>query len=147
MVEWERLKSEAESDLKVDESTIISSSMNNGIIISKWLDYYRQIAVELNKMKSARDSVEVLLYLYYTGKATEKQLKTLNKDEPFKLKVDTKSDIERFIKSSKEYIEINEKCVELEQFLKYIDEVIQALKFQNNKIANIIAYKRFLAGE
>lgn len=147
MIDWEKIRNEAKSDLKVDESSIISSSMNSGIIITKWLDYYKQTAISLNKVKSEKESIELLLYLYYSGKASLEHLELLNKTKPFGLKIDTKSDIEKFIKASKEYIKITEKLVETEQFLKFIDEVIQALKFQNNKIGNIIAYQKFLAGE
>lgn len=141
-----KLKSEAKEDLYIDESNIISSSMKSGITICKWLDYYRIKAIEFNQTKAKRDKIELTLYLYYTGKANQEQLEYLGKSKPFGLKIDTKSDIEKFIKASKEYIEIDLTVKSIEQDLKFIDETIQALKFQNNKISNIISYKKFMEG-
>ena len=97
----EVLKEEAKKDLFLDENSIISASSKNGIIICRWLDYYRECALLLNKSKSSRDRVELTLYLYYSGKANAEQLKYLGKTKPFGLKIDTKSDIERFIKASR----------------------------------------------
>ena len=145
-MDWSVLKKEAENDLYIDESSIISSSLKSGVVISKWLDYYRNKALEIQLNKTRKDKIELTLFLYYTGKASQEHLNYLGKDKPFGLKVDTKSDIERFIKASKEYIEIECTIKQEEQDLKYIDEIIQALKFQNNKIANIISYKKFLNG-
>ncbi len=141
-----QLKKEAKEDLYIDESSIISSSMKSGVTICKWLDYYRIKALEYNKTKANKDKIELTLYLYYTGKANQEQLAYLGKSKPFGLKIDTKSDIEKFIKASKEYIEIDYLLKINEQDLKFIDETIQALKFQNNKISNIISYKKFMEG-
>lgn len=142
----EVLKEEAKKDLFLDENNIISASSKNGVTICKWLDYYRECALLLNKSKASRDRVELTLYLYYSGKANAEQLKYLGKSKPFGLKIDTKSDIERFIKASKEYIEADELVKTVEQNLKFIDETIQALKFQSTRISNIIAYKKFTEG-
>lgn len=142
----EELKKEAKEDLYIDESSIISSSMKSGITICKWLDYYRTKSLEYNTNKAKRDKIELTLYLYYTGKANQEQLEYLGKSKPFGLKIDTKSDVEKFIKASKEYIAIDHVLKINEQDLKFIDETIQALKFQNNKISNIISYKKFTEG-
>ena len=146
MINVDELKNEAKKDLYLDENSIISASSKNGIITCKWLDYYRLTALELNKSKASRDRVELTLYLYYSGKANAEQLKYLGKSKPFGLKIDTKSDIERFIKASKEYIEADDLVKINEQNLKFIDETIQALKFQSTRISNIIAYKKFTEG-
>lgn len=146
MLDYEQLKKEAKQDLFVDESTIISASAKNGVITCKWLDYYREMALQYNNDKVSKDKIELALYLYYTGKANQKQLEALNKTKPFSLKIDTKADIEKFIKASSEYIDVCSKLAEDEQTLKFIDETIQALKFQNNKISNIISYKKFTEG-
>lgn len=146
MIDIDLLKREAKEDLELDESKIISASSKNGILVCKWLDYYRTTAIELNRGKANKDKVELTLYLYYSGKANESQLQYLGKTKPFGLKIDTKSDIERFIKASKEYIEADEYIKTKEQDLKFIDETIQALKFQSTRISNIIAYKKFTEG-
>lgn len=146
MNDIEDLKKEAKDDLYLDENNIISASSKNGVIVCKWLDYYRSCALELNKSKASRDKVELTLYLYYSGKASLEQLKYLGKSKPFGLKIDTKGDIERFIKASKEYIVADELVKTNEQNLKFIDETIQALKFQSTRISNIIAYKKFTEG-
>lgn len=146
MLDIEELKKEAKTDLYLDEDNIIKSSASNGLVICKWLDYYRSLALKLNKDKANRDKIELTLYLYYTGKANESQLQYLNKTKPFGLKIDTKSDVEKFIRASKEYIEADELVKIDEQDLKFVDETIQALKFQSSKISNIITYKKFTEG-
>lgn len=141
------LKLEAERDLQLDKSKIVQASMNSGVIISKWLGYYQQTALEIQKAKQERDKIELLLYLYYSGKANKTQIEVLGKTKPFGLKIDTKGDIDRFIRGSKEYIDTDLNVKTIEQTLKYIDEVIQALKSQNFKITNIINYLKFENGE
>jgi len=145
--QYKNFKNEADIDLKITDSSIVKASMENGIIICKWIDRYKSEAVNLKKLNIKKDNIELLLYLYYTGKAGKEQLEALNKTKPFGLKVDNRSDIERFIKGSKLFQEQTIEIEEQIQILKFIDEVIQALKFQNNKIGNIITYKKFLAGE
>lgn len=141
------LKQEAKADLKIDKSSIVSSSLNSGVTICKWLDYYREVALEITKNKAQRDKIELTLFLYYTGKASQEQLSYLEKTKPFGLKVDNKTDIDKFIKASKEYIEADYNVKSAEQNLKFIDETIQALKTQNFKITNIINYLKFTNGE
>ena len=146
MIDIDDLKREAKEDLFLDESSIISASSKNGILVCKWLDYYRTTALDLNRSKANKDKIELTLYLYYSGKANESQLQYLGKSKPFGLKIDTKSDIDRFIKASKEFIEADELVKINEQNLKFIDETIQALKFQSTRVSNIIAYKKFTEG-
>lgn len=138
---------EADKDLYLNEDNISRKSCSSGVTINKWLRYYKVCAAELQDKKSKKDQIELLLYLYYTGKASNDQLKVLGKERPFGLKIDTKSDIDRFIKASKEYINIDKEVKETERELNYIDEVIQALKTQNYKITNIINYMKFMNGE
>lgn len=143
----EELKDIAEKDLYLDESIITSSSFKNGVIICKWVSIYQRCAAEIQRSKAEKDKIELLLYLYFTGKANNEQIQALGKQKPFGLKIDTKSDIERFIKASEQYIEASIKLNELEQSLKFIDETVQALKTQNFRVTNIINYLKFKNGE
>lgn len=140
------LQSEAEKDLRLDDSNLIKSSMENGLLISKWLRYYNDIAEELVYCQNSINRIECLLTLYYKGKANEEQLKLLNKKQ-FALKLTTESDVSKFVKSTKEYIEKIEELKSKERLLKYIEEVIQNIKYQHLRVQNIINYKKFLNGE
>lgn len=140
------LRLEAENDLKLNDSNLIKSSMDNGLIIAKWLEYYSTVSADLVQKQSELTKIECLLTLYYKGKANGEQLQALNK-KPFQLKLTTESDVSKFIKSSNEYINCLKEVKVIENTIKFIEEVIQNIKFQHLRIQNIINYKKFMNGE
>ncbi len=78
---------------------------------------------------------------YYGGKADAKVYVA----KPFDLKV-LKNDLQMYITSDEEVINLSNKIAYLESTIKYIDGVIKSIDYRGWDIKNAIEWKKFEAG-
>lgn len=146
MVNMDAIQKEAEKDLKFTKETITEASSTTGILICKYLNYHRDYFIELNKLLKYKDQLKVLLNLYYTGKATADQIKNLGFEKPFSLKIDKIADIDLFINSNPKFSDLCLLIDNTKEDVKYIETVIDNLKFRHISIQNIINWEKFKNG-
>lgn len=146
MIEFNLIQKEAEKDLKFNKDTLTEVSSTTGVLICKYLNYHRDYFIELNNLLKYKDQLKVLLYLYYTGKATDGQIKSLGFEKPFSLKVDKVADVDLFINSNPKFNETLLKIDQYKEDIKYIETVIDNLKFRHISIQNIINWEKFKNG-
>ena len=138
----EELQHEAREDLAIiDQERLDQESFKNQNIKPKWLEYrtrYDQLLImrRADHQKLWREKWE-----YYGGKADAKVYAA----KPFDIKV-LKTDLQMYIQSDDDILELQSKISYYESIVKYIDGVIKSIDNRGWDIRNATDWKKFEAG-
>ena len=138
----EELQSEAKQDLQIiDQERLDQESYKNQNIKPKWLEYrtkYDQLLImsKANHQRMYREKWE-----YYGGKADAKVYVA----KPFDLKI-LKTDLQMYINSDEDILNLQGKIAYYESIIKYIDGVIKSIDNRGWDIRNATEWKKFEAG-
>ena len=138
----EELKQESYKDLPVKNvENIDQESFYNQEIKAKWLDYKSRFELLLARSKGDYQVLYRDKWEYYGGKADAKVYAA----KPFDLKV-LKTDLQIYISSDSDVIELSNKIAYLETTIKFIDGVIKSIDNRGWDIKHAITWKQFEAG-
>lgn len=130
-----------EVDLKLDSESLTSESVKTPLLVNK---YYRIFLEESDILKKA-ESRQIRMYKekydYYLHLAPDE----IYIKKPFNRKV-LKSDVDSYIISDSEYIDLDEKINTQRYKVKYVEDIIKQLNQRTYTIKNIIDYKKFVNG-
>ena len=138
----EELKQESYKDLPVTNvENIDQESFYNQEIKAKWLDYKSRFELLLARSKGDYQVLYREKWEYYGGKSDAKVYAA----KPFDLKV-LKTDLQIYISSDSDVIELSNKISYLETTIKFIDGVIKSIDNRGWDIKHAISWKQFEAG-
>ena len=139
---FEELKIQAREDLAIlDQERLDQESFKNQNIKPKWLEYRSRYDQLLIMRKADHQRMYREKWEYYGGKADAK----IYVAKPFDLKV-LKSDLQMYIQSDDEILELQGKIAYYESIIKYIDGVIKSIDNRGWDIRNAQDWKKFEAG-
>jgi|TARA_B110000196_G_scaffold319926_1_gene339613 hypothetical protein len=138
----EELKKESYKDLPITNvENIDQESFYNQEIKAKWLDYKSRFELLLARSKGDYQVLYREKWEYYGGKSDVK----IYVSKPFNLKV-LKTDLQIYISSDDDIIELSNKIAYLETTIKFIDGVIKSIDNRGWDIKHAISWKQFEAG-
>lgn len=140
LLDFDTLVEKAKEDLEVNKDNLIEVSAKTGIDLVFYAEQRARWISEKSKAENEQERIYRYLWLYYTGKANAQCLEYLKK-KPFKIQLNNKQDIEKFIESDTLYLEVKEKISKIENTVKFLDEVIGAVRFRTQVVRNIIQEK------
>ena len=129
-------------DLQLDvESTRIPELHN------KYFKIFSDEKLRLVKYESKMKELSKLKWLYYTGKLDKDSLDKLEW-EPFELDIKSRNklDIDRFLNSDKDIIEMQEKMEYQKEKINYLESIIKTIINRNFLIKSIIDWRKFTSG-
>ena len=139
---FEKLQSEAREDLSIlNQERLDQESYKNQVIKPKWLEYRSHYDQLLIMRKADHQKMYRSKWEYYGGKADAKVYVA----KPFDLKV-LKTDLQMYINSDDEILELQGKISYYESIIKYIDGVIKSIDNRGWDIRNATEWKKFEAG-
>jgi hypothetical protein len=129
---FEELQNEAKEDLKIfNQERLEQESFKNQDIKPKWLEYRSRYDQLLIMRKADHQRMYRAKWEYYGGKADAKVYVA----KPFDLKV-LKTDLQMYINSDDEILELQGKMSYYESIIKYIDGVIKSIDNRQWDIKN-----------
>ena len=138
----EELQKEAREDLAIiDQEKLDQESYKNQNIKPKWLEYRTRYDQLLIMRKSDHQRLWREKWEYYGGKADAKVYAA----KPFDIKV-LKTDLQMYIQSDDDILELQSKISYYESIVKYIDGVIKSIDNRGWDIRNATDWKKFEAG-
>ena len=138
----DELKQESYKDLPVKNiENIDQESFYNQEIKAKWLDYKSRFELLLARNKGDYQVLYREKWEYYGGKSDAKTYAS----KPFDFKV-LKTDLQIYISSDSDVIELSNKIAYLETTIKFIDGVIKSIDNRGWDIKHAISWKQFEAG-
>ncbi len=138
----EELQKEAREDLAIiDQEKLDQESYKNQNIKPKWLEYRTRYDQLLIMRRSDHQRLWREKWEYYGGKADAKVYAA----KPFDIKV-LKTDLQMYIQSDDDILELQSKISYYESIIKYIDGVIKSIDNRGWDIRNATDWKKFEAG-
>lgn len=138
----EDIQDEAQRDAVVDPCQLDAESIKIPLMHNKYLKMMTNAVLRLKALELKKKEVTTQKWLYYSGKAPEE----VYKNKPFDLKL-MKHDVEKFIESDKEIIEIDTRIELLTQTINFLQETLKQINNRHWTIKNAIEWKKFVAGK
>jgi len=139
---FEELQHEAREDLAIlDQERLDQESFKNQNIKPKWLEYRSKYEHLLIMRRAEHQKLYRAKWEYYGGKSDAKVYVA----KPFDLKV-LKTDLQMYINSDDEILELQGKISYYESIIRYIDGVIKSIDNRGWDIRNATEWKKFEAG-
>ena len=138
----EQLKEQASKDLVIEnEENLDSESLKNQKLKAKYLEHKTRYQLLLQKANGDYQRMYREKWEYYGGKSDAKVYAA----KPFDLK-ELKTDLQMYINSDEEILDIQGKISYYESIIKYIDGVIKSIDNRGWDIRNATEWKKFEAG-
>lgn len=129
---FNEIKAQAELDVSIDPNHLDDESIKIPQLHNKYLCLLMDEKILLEKIESKLKILKRDKWLYYSGKMSDDELKKKGW-EPFDLAI-IKQDVDRFIESDHEVIDLSNKAYAQSEKVNYIESVA---KLVANKIWNI----------
>jgi hypothetical protein len=138
---FENLQLMWQEDSKINDLEIDIASLNIPQLHSKYMKFFSDYRY---KRKEAELRLKVLRrekFEYYSGKADPE----IYAQNPFDLKV-LKSDINLYIDSDKEIINLQMKIDSFDIIIDYLESVLKMITNRSFQIKNVIEWRKFIDG-
>ena len=135
------------SDCILDDLQLDAESKRIPELHNKYFKIFSDEKLRLVKHESKMKELSKLKWLYYTGKLDKDSLDRLEW-EPFELEIKSRNklDLDRFLNSDKDTIEMQEKIEYQKEKINYLESIIKTVINRNFLIKNIIDWRKFTSG-
>ena len=142
----EEIQESWSSDSQIDDTELDNESLNIPELHHKYFRIFSDEKLKLVRMYSKQKELRRLKWLYYTGKLDQETLENLEW-HVFDLDIKkNRSDLEMFIESDKDILELSEKISYQKEKIEYLESIIKSLNTRGFQIKNAIEWKRFTMG-
>ena len=135
------------SDCVLDDVQLDLESKRIPELHNKYYKIFSDEKLRLVKFESRKKELFRLKWLYYTGKIDRDSLDNMGW-EPFELDIKSRNkvDLDRFLESDKDMIDIQEKIAYQKEKIEYLESIIKTVVNRNFLIKNIIDWRKFTSG-
>jgi len=140
----ESLRTMVQSDLKIDESNLHTESIKTPQLHNKYLVFYQNSKLELQKLELEEKILKRDKWLYYTGKMGQDDLESYGW-EPFDYNI-LKTDVPMFIDADKDIQKIRAKNSLQKMLVDYLEDVIKIITGRQWSIKSAIEWIKFTQG-
>lgn len=132
------------NDSVIDTTELGTESIRIPQLHSKYMNIYFEERKKLKAYEFKSKDLLLRKYEYYNGKMSQEELEEL-KWEPFVKRL-MKNEVDMYLESDKEVIEINLRIFSQKEKLDFVEEVIKNLNQRNFQIKNAIEWKKYTQG-
>ena len=135
------------SDCVLDDVQLDLESKRIPELHNKYYKIFSDEKLRLVKFESRKKELSRLKWLYYTGKIDRDSLDNMGW-KPFELDIKSRNkvDLDRFLESDKDMIDIQEKIAYQKEKIEYLESIIKTVVNRNFLIKNIIDWRKFTSG-
>lgn len=132
-------------DCKINETDLYNESRRIPELHSKYYNLFFKEVLKVKKLKSDLKELERAKFEYYTGAMDESELKERGwKPNPLKI---LRQDIDKYIQSDKEIIELSLKISFREERANYLESIVRQISNRNFIIKSMIDWSKFTNGD
>jgi len=140
----EDIVSEWDKDCKMDETELGEESTKIPVIHNKYLKIFMGENAQLKRMFAHRSKLKRKLTEYYLGELDKDELEELGRDQFYKKIL--KNEVEMYIESDDDFINLNLKLALQQEKVNYIEAVIRSINNRGFQIKNALDWLRFTNG-
>lgn len=138
---FEEILTESEKDLRIGQD-YNKEMMIGPLKEHKYIKEYHFKQAKLKVLKKEKAKLEKKLFLYYSGAAPDELYKEKGTID-FRI---LKQDLQKFIDSDEEMIELEEKIDYIQSCIDLLEDIINSVKNIQWKVRNAIEYLKFTNG-
>ena len=114
---------------------------------NKYFKIFSDEKLKLVKLESRKKEILKVKWLYYTGKIDKESLEKMGWEQ-FELDIKTRNkiDLDRFMDSDRDYLDIHEKIEIQKEKINYLESIVKSLNTRGFLIKNIIDWRKFTSG-
>ena len=132
-------------DMPIDDTELDIESMTIPQLHSKYLNFYLDEKLVLQKLNSDYYRLKKTKWEYYTGKLDDEQLKEYGW-EPFQFKI-LKQDIDLYMDSAEDLQKLSNKVAYQKEKINYLDSILKSINNRQWNIRNAIEWRKFINGQ
>ena len=132
-------------DMPIDDTELDIESMTIPQLHSKYLNFYLDEKLVLQKLNSDYYRLKKTKWDYYTGKLDDDQLKEYGW-EPFQFKI-LKQDIDLYMDSDEDLQKLSNKVAYQKEKINYLDSILKSINNRQWNIRNAIEWRKFINGQ
>jgi translation initiation factor 2 beta subunit (eIF-2beta)/eIF-5 len=140
----EDIVSEWDKDCKMNETELGDESVKIPVLHNKYLKIFIGESAQLKRLFAQRAKLKRTLTEYYLGELDRDELDQLGRDQFYKKIL--KNEVETYIESDDDFIEINLKFALQQEKVNYIEAVIKSINNRGFQIKNALDWLRFTNG-
>lgn len=140
----EDIVSDWDKDCKMDETELGEESTNIPVVHNKYLKIYIGENAQLKRMFAQRSKLKRTLQEYYLGELDQDELEELGRDQFYKKLL--KNEVDTYIESDDDFIELNLKVALQQEKVNYLDAVLKSINNRGFQIKNAIDWLKFTNG-
>ena len=141
---FDEMKQMITKDLKIDQTALDRESANTPQLHNKYLTMFMDEKLRLKKLQNEAAVLRRNLWLYYTGRMSEEELKDLQW-EPFQLNV-LKTEADDLITSDRHWIELDGRVAFQSEKVEYLENVVKIINNRQWQIRAMIDWIKFTQG-
>lgn len=138
---FEKLKLEAEKDVRLTKNDLANASYETPKTYMKYLNLHMDASRKLRSAMVQEKKVYKKVWEYYNGKLPD----AVYAQKPLNIKI-LKTDTDKYIDTDNLMIETREKVDDLKKAVSYLEKVLDQLKSRGFVIKNLIDYEKFKNG-
>ena len=131
-----------EKDAEIDRHKLDDESLHVPKLHHKYLSIYLDIKSKKIALTHRLENIRKEKELYYSGQATS----DVYKEQPFDLKLKTKSGIEKHVNTDPEVTKLLQRLEYMDVLLDGVQHILDQIKWRSSSIKNAIDYLRFTSG-
>ena len=132
-------------DMPIDDTELDVESMTIPQLHGKYLNFYLDEKLVLQKLNSDYYRLKKTKWEYYTGKLDEDQLEEYGW-EPFQFKI-LKQDIDLYMDSDEDLQKLSNRVVYQKEKINYLDSILKSINNRQWNIRNAIEWRKFINGQ
>ena len=132
-------------DMPIDDTELDVESMGIPQLHNKYLNFYLDEKLALQKINSDYFRLKKTKWEYYTGKLDQDQLEEYGW-EPFQFKI-LKQDIDLYMDSDEDLQKLSNKVAYQKEKINYLDSILKSINNRQWNIRNAIEWRKFINGQ
>jgi hypothetical protein len=132
-------------DMPIDDTELDVESMTIPQLHGKYLNFYLDEKLVLQKLNSDYYRLKKTKWEYYTGKLDQDQLEEYGW-EPFQFKI-LKQDIDLYMDSDEDLQKLSNRVAYQKEKINYLDSILKSINNRQWNIRNAIEWRKFINGQ
>ena len=139
------IRKQAAEDMPIDDTELDVESMTIPQLHGKYLNFYLDEKLVLQKLNSDYYRLKKTKWEYYTGKLDQDQLEEYGW-EPFQFKI-LKQDIDLYMDSDEDLQKLSNRVAYQKEKINYLDSILKSINNRQWNIRNAIEWRKFINGQ
>ena len=140
------IQEKAKRDLKINDMELDIEALRIPSLHSKYLQLLTEHTLLLKKTQGDFALLKRNKWIFYTGRATDREYIEKDAEGLTQLKLATKGDIALFMDADEGIRELKGKLDYYETVVEYLQEVVKSISNRSFQIKNAIEWRKFEAG-